>query len=55
MTDLESFISELRKLAEKSPPIIVSLPVNCVGYPAGRFLPKALLNYIADCLEGNES
>lgn len=52
MTELERFIKDLRELAERELPTVIILPENNVGLPVGSFVPKSLLNYIADALDG---
>lgn len=52
MTEVERFVKDLRKLADRDMPILIVLPPNTVGLPEGAFVPKFLLNYIADSLDG---
>lgn len=52
MTELKRFIRDLRELANRDLPLVITLPHNAFGLPEGSYIPKALLNYIADSLDG---
>lgn len=55
MSEVDRFIKDLRELADRDLPTIIVLPENTVGLPVGNFIPKALLNYIADALDHKSS